>query len=139
MSSPALNVGRRNHAINGLAETDVSYLQENILKSWGRIRKRGPFDVIIFDPPSFQKGSFVASRDYAKLIRRIPQLCAERGEILACLNAPELGQGFVQQLIEHELPGQCQMQRLSSHPDFPDIDPQRSLKLFACQYQPAVV
>ncbi|BFM08133.1 class I SAM-dependent methyltransferase [Halioxenophilus aromaticivorans] len=137
MSSPALNVGRRNHIGNQLAQTDVSYLKENILKSWGRIRKRGPFDIVIFDPPSFQKGSFVASRDYGKLIRRIPQLCAADGEILACLNAPELDEGFIRDLFASEVPNTCQITRLPPHADFPDVDPERSLKLFTCAYRSA--
>lgn len=135
MSSAALSMGRKNHEINGLVDCNVSYMKEDILKSWGRIRKRGPYDIVIFDPPSFQKGSFIAAKDYAKLVRRIPQLCAPQADVLACLNAPELGEDFIESIFDTHIPGMCTITRLESHEDFPDIDPDRSLKLFHCRYR----
>lgn len=134
LSSPALATGRHNHRINGLEQCSVFYLQENILKSWSRIRKHGPYDIVIFDPPSFQKGSFVATRDYQKLIRRIPQLCSPKADILACLNAPELESSFIETLFHQELEQPFALQRLAAHPDFSDVDPERALKLIHCRY-----
>jgi 23S rRNA (cytosine1962-C5)-methyltransferase len=81
MSRAALNRGRANHRHNQQRTDNIVFLQENILKSWGRIKKHGPYDVIIFDPPSFQKGSFIAERDYQKLVRRIPELAAKHCDI----------------------------------------------------------
>jgi hypothetical protein len=37
----------------------------------------GPYDLVIADPPSFQKGSFVATKDWARLLRRLPDLLRE--------------------------------------------------------------
>ncbi len=65
MSRAALNRGRDNHRLNSLPTNSIRFLQADILKSWGRIRRPGPFDVAIFDPPSFQPGSFEARRDYS--------------------------------------------------------------------------
>src|SRR5690606_32284423 len=79
MSSRALNWSRRNHQLNGLDKARSEFLAEDILKSWGRIRRRGPYDLVIFDPPSFQPGSFVATKDYGRLVRRIPELMPEGG------------------------------------------------------------
>jgi len=134
MSSAALATGRRNHLLNGFTNAPVKYLKENILKSWSRIRRQGPFDIVIFDPPSFQKGSFIAQRDYAKLIRRIPELCANEAELLFCLNAPELTGNFIAQLINSELAHNISLTRLEPSDDFPDQNSERALKLFHGHY-----
>lgn len=136
MSSRALNWGRRNHQLNGLDKARSEFLAEDILKSWGRIKKRGPYDVVIFDPPSFQPGSFVATKDYAKLVRRIPELMPEGGQVLACLNAPELTTVFLRDLFASECPGAQLEERLTPSPDFSDINPEQQLKLLVFRYQP---
>tara|TARA_B100000446_G_scaffold42376_2_gene38077 strand:- start:33389 stop:34363 length:975 start_codon:yes stop_codon:yes gene_type:complete len=136
MSRGALSQGRDNHRLNGLPTDSIRFLQENILKSWGRIRRPGPYDIAIFDPPSFQKGSFVAERDYGKLVRRIPQLMVAGGDILFCLNAPELDQAFLEELVALECPECCFVERLQPSADFPDADPDQQLKLLHYQYQP---
>lgn len=136
MSSGALSQGRENHRLNGLQTDSIRFLQENILKSWGRIRRPGPYDVAIIDPPSYQKGSFVAERDYGKLVRRIPQLMNPEGDVLLCLNAPELGQEFVQQVVDQECPACRFIERLMPSPDFPDENPDQQLKLLHYRYLP---
>ena len=83
MSKSALSLGRENHLLNGVHKK-ASFLPLNILKSWSRIKKPGPYDLIIIDPPSFQKGSFVAEKDYCKVISRIPDLADPGADILAC-------------------------------------------------------
>lgn len=135
MSSRSLAVGRENHRLNNQSTANISFLAENILKSWGRLRRRSPFDIILIDPPSFQKGSFVAARDYGKLLRRIPQLAAPGAQILTCLNAPELDHEFLQVCVAEHCPD-CQfVERLPAHPDFPDRQMARQLKLLVYRYQ----
>lgn len=129
MSSPALNSGRANHQLNGLDKTRSEFLAEDILKSWGRIKKRGPYDLAIIDPPSYQKGSFIATKDYAKVVRRLPELMPEGGLVLACLNAPELSENYLKQQFEEQCPAAVFVERLSPSADFPDVDPQQQLKL----------
>ncbi len=129
MASGALNQGRDNHRLNGLPKQASQFMCENILKSWSRIRKRGPYDIVVLDPPSFQRGSFVASKDYARLVRRLPEMMPQGGQVLACLNAPELGEDFVRSLFAELLPGSQFLERLAAHEDFPDVDPSRQLKL----------
>lgn len=129
MSRVALARGRDNHRLNNLPLGPVSFLGENILKSWGRIRRAGPYDLIILDPPSFQRGSFVAHKDYGKLVRRLPELLPAGGEVLACLNAPELDTGFLTAQFENLCPQARLVERLPNSPDFPDADAERALKL----------
>ncbi len=129
MSSPALNLGRSNHQLNDLPKEKTEFAAENILKSWSRVKKPGPYDLVIIDPPSYQKGSFVAEKDYGKVIRRLPELIPKGGLVLACLNAPELSDDFLKKQFEEQLPQAEFVERLEQHPDFPDVNPEQQLKL----------
>lgn len=129
MSKSALTLGRDNHRINDLATDTIQFMPLDILKSWSRIKKPGPYDVVIIDPPTFQKGSFVAERDYIKIVRRLPDLVVAGGEVLACLNAPELDEQFLLDLFREHARDFRLVQRLPLLQVFDDIDPQRQLKL----------
>lgn len=134
MSRRALETGRHNHRLNGLPDQRSEFMAENILKSWGRIRRRGPYDIVIIDPPSYQPGSFIATKDYARVVRRLPELMPGGGLVLACLNAPEVGADFLAELMKSSCPGVKLLERLPGSPDFPDADINRQLKLmvFEC-------
>ncbi len=95
MSKGALSTGRVNHHLNKLDTKKVKFMPYNILKSWSRIRKEAPYDIIIIDPPSFQKGSFAATKDYEKIIKKLHELANENCIVLSCLNAPELDSKFI--------------------------------------------
>jgi 23S rRNA (cytosine1962-C5)-methyltransferase len=71
MSHGAMAIGQQNHQLNGIT-TGASFLAHDIFSSWGKITRSGPYDLVIVDPPSYQKGSFVATKDYARLMRRLP-------------------------------------------------------------------
>ncbi len=128
MSHGALAIGQRNHQLNGLA-AGASFLAHDIFKSWGKVTRGGPYDLVIVDPPSYQKGSFVASKDYARLMRRLPDLLAPGGHALLCLNAPELGLDFLQEQMQALAPSLTFVQRVSNPPVFADVSPERSLKV----------
>ncbi len=91
MSSPFLNTGRENHRLNKQSLEAIRFDKLNILKSFGRIKKHGPYDLIICDPPTFQKGSIDIVRDYPKLIRRFIEFISEDGVLLLCINTPHIG------------------------------------------------
>lgn len=128
MSSGALAIGQQNHRLNGL-EGGASFLGHDIFKSWGRIGREGPYALAIVDPPSFQKGSFVATKDYARIVRRLPELLAPGGHAMLCLNAPELGPEFLQALVQAEAPALHFVERLANPPAFADAAPERALKV----------
>ena len=98
MSSAALNVGRENHRLNQHSLNHVRFEKLNIFKSFSRIKKRGPFDLLICDPPTFQKGSVDIAKDYPKILRRLDEFMAPEGMLLLCLNSPDLSAEF---LIKH--------------------------------------
>lgn len=95
MSSPALNVGRENHRLNKQSLDAVRFEKLNIFKSFSRLKKRGPFDLLICDPPTLQKGSVDILKDYPKIFRRLDEFMATNATLLLCLNAPELGSDFL--------------------------------------------
>lgn len=137
MSGGALSVGRINHQLNQLDKRASRFMKLDILKSWGRIKKPGPYDLLIIDPPSMQRGSFVADQDYLKVVRRIPELLVPGGEVLLCLNAPHLGVDFLTALMA-EACGDCVfVERLTVGDDFPERDENKNLKVLLFRYLPS--
>ncbi len=128
MSHGALAIGQKNHQLNGLT-SGASFMAHDVFKSWGKITRGGPYGLVIVDPPSYQKGSFVASKDYARLMRRLPELLAPGGHALLCLNAPELGLDFLQDQMRALAPQLDFVQRVPNPPAFADVSPERSLKV----------
>jgi 23S rRNA (cytosine1962-C5)-methyltransferase len=128
MNKSVLSIGRENQRLNALETKNTQYMPYNILKSWSRIRKAGPYDLIIIDPPSFQKGSFAATNDYAKIIRRLNEFAAQECIVLSALNAPELDTAFIHSLFSENAPEFCYVERLNNCNDFPSNDEERSLK-----------
>jgi 23S rRNA (cytosine1962-C5)-methyltransferase len=102
MSSAALSVGRANHKLNQYLPDKVSFQKLNILKSWNRIGRSGPYDLVIVDPPSFQKGSFSADRDYKKIVNRLALMTSEGSDILFCLNDPLITVTAFRALLESD-------------------------------------
>ena len=135
MSHGALKIGQRNHELNNIPNGRSRFLSHDIFKSWGKIKKLGPYDIIVVDPPSYQKGSFVAKKDYGKLIRRLPTLLSQNGgKVLLCLNAPELGTEFLSSLVEAEAPQLQFVERLANPDRFPVISDERALKVMVYDF-----
>lgn len=128
MSKGALSTGRANHHLNDLDMRGISFHPYNILKSFSRIKKKGPYGLIIIDPPTFQKGSFEATKDYVKLITKLPQIASDDAILLACLNSPDLDSEFIIKLIKEWAPSFKYVERLENVPEFASVDEERSLK-----------
>lgn len=114
MNRGALELGRLNHQINNIDLRKASFLAQELFRSIGKLRKLGPFDLVICDPPATQGKSFTAEKHWAKLVHKMPGLLAKGGEVFACLNAPNLPAAFLDQLfiedagfslVEHFTPG----------------------------------
>lgn len=126
MASNALSTGRKNHQLNfeqSLCRR-ASYLPHDLFKSWGRLVRGAPYDLIVIDPPSNQGSSFYAEKDYPKILRRLPELLTPDSQILACLNAPHLDESFLTDLFsDYQNQG-----RLPCAPGFEDQNPAATLK-----------
>jgi 23S rRNA (cytosine1962-C5)-methyltransferase len=132
MSQAALAIGQQNHPLNDIT-TGASFLAHDIFKTWGKITRSGPYGLVIVDPPSYQKGSFVATKDYARLMRRLPELLIPGGRALLCLNAPELGLSFLQEQMQALAPELTFVERIQNPAVFADVSAERSLKVLVYQ------
>ncbi|WP_101048021.1 class I SAM-dependent methyltransferase [Macromonas nakdongensis] len=128
MSGGALAIGQQNHRLNGL-DTGASFMPHDIFNSWGKINRGGPYDLVVLDPPTHQKGSFVAEKDYPRLLRRLPELLRPGGRALVCLNSPKLGVDFLQDHVQAQAPGLVLEQRLPNPATFADVSSERALKV----------
>lgn len=128
MSHGSISVGQQNHQLNGL-RAGASFLPHDIFSTWGKITRSGPYDLIVMDPPSYQKGSFVATKDYTRIARRLPDLLAPGGHVLLCLNAPEMNCDFIHALMREVAPELQYVERVPNPDSFADTDPERALKV----------
>lgn len=128
MSRAALSRGRDNHRLNGHDLSQVSFLGHDLFKSWGKVKSSGPYDLVIIDPPSFQKGSFLLTKDYQRVLRQLPELLSGDGVVLACINDPAVGADFLIEGVTLEAPGLHFDQRLENPPEFADAEPEGGLK-----------
>lgn len=135
LSRASLAMGQRNHHLNSLDVRDIHFLDHDVFRSWNKLHRLGRYDIVIMDPPTLQKGSFSVERDYAKVVRRFSKLLQPDGDVLACLNAPHLGEAFLDDVMQAELPGAERAGRLPNPPEFADADEQASLKVIHYRYR----
>ena len=134
-----MSKGRENHQLNHLAKKDgkkVIFEGVDIFKSNSRIKKYGKYDLLICDPPSFQKGSVDIERDYAKIIRRIPQWMNTGAKLMLCLNSPDLDEQFLKAEVQRECPECIFEQRLANPTVFKEAHEGNGLKVLIFTYQP---
>ncbi|NRA55677.1 MAG: class I SAM-dependent methyltransferase [Gammaproteobacteria bacterium] len=134
MSHGALKLGKINHQLNDLDLTQTKFFRHDIFKSWGKLKRYGPYQTIVFDPPTNQWGSFTAAKDYARLLRKIPDLATPNADLLICLNSPDLGRDFIADLMAEHAP-ECELVAQVANPAvFQEIDPDKGLKVFHYRY-----
>lgn len=125
MNRGALDLGRLNHTLNDCDLRQVSFLPLELFRSFGRLKRCGPFDLVICDPPASQGQSFSAERHWPKLIRRLPELLAPGGQVLACRSTPTFTNRDLQQLFAEVLPAAALLGCHQAGDDFPEIDAER--------------
>jgi len=132
MSRNALTRGRENHRLNGIDLRRAGFLAHDLFRSFGKLRRLGPFDLIIIDPPDTQGDSFRPERDWPKLLLRLPELLAPGADVLACMAVPRLGRGFLENVIAGHAPFLEPVEALRAGDDFPEADPDKGLHLLHC-------
>jgi 23S rRNA (cytosine1962-C5)-methyltransferase len=132
MAQGALTTGQQNHQLNGF-NGRAKFLAHDLFSSWGKVTRMGPYDLVIADPPSYQKGSFVATKDWPRLLRRLPDLLKPGGHALLCLNAPEIPEQFLREQLAVEAPELVIEQRLPNPAVFADVSPDRALKVLVAR------
>ncbi|HEY5717611.1 MAG TPA: class I SAM-dependent methyltransferase [Motiliproteus sp.] len=129
MSRGALAQGRENHQLNQQDLARVRFLGHELFRSWGKLTKAGPYELVIVDPPSYQPGSFSAEKDYPRLMGRLERLLAPGADLLLCLNDPGRDSAFLRQHMAERAPSLEFVGRVDNPASFPEADPERSLKV----------
>lgn len=129
MARNVLNRGRENHRLNELDTNKVKFFAHDLFKSWGKLKRVSPYDLIIIDPPSFQKGSFALSADYPKVLRRLDSLSCDSCYVLACVNSPQVSSDFLIQGMREHAPEFIFVERIENPTEFMDIDTESGLKV----------
>lgn len=133
MSKSSLGTGRDNHRLNGHDVAKVKFLGHDIFKSWGKLKKSGPYDLVIADPPSLQKGSVNIVRDYPKIMRRLNELVTADGKAMLCLNSPDLDLAFIQQAMAEHAPEFDLLEQIHPSDIFINREPDKGLKVLLYQ------
>jgi len=134
ISKAALSRGRDNHRLNQQDVKRVAFEGVDIFKSFSRIKKRGPYDLLICDPPSLQKGSVDIERDYKKIIRRIPEFMNPGSLLMLCLNSPDLSESFLFDTVADECPDCVFKERIAAPDVFREAVPDKGLKVLVFEY-----
>ncbi|SES66219.1 class I SAM-dependent methyltransferase [Thalassotalea agarivorans] len=136
ISKSSLAKGRENHRLNDHNLERVKFQGVDIFKSYSRLKKFGPYDILVCDPPSFQKGSVDIARDYKKIIKRIPALVKPGGQLLLCLNSPDLDEAFLLQEVAREC-ADCQfIEKLDNPNVYKEAHQGKGLKVLLFHYSP---
>jgi 23S rRNA (cytosine1962-C5)-methyltransferase len=134
MSRSALDWGLENHRENQHDPRVASMLAKNLFKSWSKIRQLGPYEVVVIDPPTNQRGSFNAENQYGQILKRIPEFTRAGGSVLACLNSPFLNTDFLPNQMSRWCAGCKFVEYLPASEDFPDRYSDRALKVAVFRY-----
>jgi 23S rRNA (cytosine1962-C5)-methyltransferase len=129
MSKPALKLGEDNHALNGIDRRLAKFMGHDIMKSFGNITKKGPYDLVIIDPPTNQGLSFRVDRDYHKIIKRLDEMTSEGAVVMACLNSPFLDSSFLMKIFKEHAPMFIFQEKYYSTFSGMELDPEKGLKI----------
>lgn len=134
ISKSSLAKGRENHRLNKHDLSHVVFEGVDIFKSYNRLKKHGPYDLLICDPPSFQKGSVDIKRDYKKIISRIPQFMNNNSKLMLCLNSPDLDEDFLLDTVKEHCPACTFTGRIAPPSVFKEAHAGKGLKVLLFSY-----
>ncbi len=134
MSKSALELGRNNHGLNNIDKSKVKFLNHDILKSFGKITKLGPYELVILDPP-FQQSSFSLVKDLGKILKRLPSFLADEALVLIAVNSPHHDWEDAKKLIIPFLTDEFVLaETLSAPSEFVEVENGLGLKIFIFEY-----
>ena len=134
LSKTSMRWGERNHDLNGQDKDTITSLPFNVFTSWGRIKQEGRYNLVIIDPPTYQRNSFSAERDYGAVLKKMRSLCSDEATIIAALNSPFLDEQFLLDKFERHVPKAKFVELMAAAPEFLDRFPERALKIFRFEF-----
>jgi 23S rRNA (cytosine1962-C5)-methyltransferase len=134
MAANVLKIAQRNHQKNNLHDGKTAFYKRDILKSARWFEHREPYDLIIIDPPPYQKKAFRGWSDYQKLLKTCRDVLADNGRLFTCLNNPQVSvHEFITDL--HKLfPDAIAMTHIERAPEIRELDNNKGLKTLVVQF-----
>lgn len=133
MAKAVIKRGQQNLALNEFDASKCSFIAQDIFKMIKKVTQRGPFDLIVADPPSFQSKAFNVRKDYQKMLTKLKPALKENGELMLCLNSPALGPDFLTDMVTEIWPNARLVQRIANPECLKDQDENASLKVMHFQ------
>lgn len=99
MAKAVIKRGQQNLALNEFEPSRCSFIAQDIFKMFKKVTQKGPFDLIVADPPSFQSKAFNVRKDYKKMLEKLKPAVTENGELMLCLNSPALTPDFLTEMV----------------------------------------
>jgi len=131
MAANVLKIAQRNHQQNKLHDGKTAFYKRDILKSGRWFESREKYDLIILDPPPYQKKAFRGWQDYLKLLQHCQHALAEGGTLLCCLNNPNVTLDEFAHDLQQYFNGNASLEVIPRAAEIEELDPEKGLKLIA--------
>lgn len=135
MAKAAVKRGQQNLALNQVSCKSNVFIAQDIFKMIKKLTQKGPFDLIIADPPSFQSKAFDVRRDYEKLLTKLAPSFAVNAQLMLCLNSPALTPEFLHEMVGRVFPQAQFIERIKNPPVLADQNEDSALKVMLYQLQ----
>jgi 23S rRNA (cytosine1962-C5)-methyltransferase len=130
MAKGAVKKGQQNFSLNNV---NGVFIAQDIFKMVKKLTQKGPFDVLVADPPSFQSKAFDVKKDYTKLLNKLKPALADNAILMLCLNSPALTTQFVHDIVEEVFDNATFIKRLENPEVLADVNEEASLKVMLYQ------
>ena len=127
MAKGAVKKGQQNFALN---DVNGVFIAQDIFKMIKKLTLKGPFDILVADPPSFQSKAFDVRKDYKKLLTKLKSALAHDATLMLCLNSPALDTQFIHDMVDEVYEGRATfIKRLENPEVLADVNEEASLKV----------
>ena len=131
MAKGAIKKGQQNFALN---DVNGVFMAQDIFKMIKKLTLKGPFDILVADPPSFQSKAFDVRKDYKKMLNKLKPALANNAKLMLCLNSPALDTQFIHDMVDEVFEGQANfIKRLENPEVLADVNEEASLKVMLYQ------
>lgn len=134
MAANVLKIAQRNHQKNDLHDGRCAFYKRDILKSDRWLENRPPYDLIILDPPPYQKKAFRGWSDYRKLLQTCKAALAPQGQLFVCLNNPQVTLQEFQADLAQLFPESERIEQVERASEISERDNSKGLKTLAIQF-----
>lgn len=133
MAANVHKIAERNHQLNDL-HTLATFVKRDVLTSARWFEHLAPYDLIILDPPPYQKGAFHGWPDYARLLQQCRSWLAEHGQLLVCLNHPPTSLDQLLDDLRQLFPDAQRFERTASAPEIRELNVDQGLKTVMIEF-----